>query len=197
MKNSLFRQLGLPLLLVALFLLVATTVTTHLREGAPDRSVPIQIQRDAALSEAPDQPDWLPSNPALRDLPFARFIEEAAADSNIEPELLHALVHVESTYNPDARSSKGAVGLVQLKPSTARSVGVHDVEDPLENLKGGARYLREQLDAFGRLDLALSAYNAGPTAVRRYKGIPPYGQTQAYVPKVMKRYKALKNHRDN
>lgn len=197
MKTSLFRQLGLPLLLVALFILVATTVTTHLREGAPDRSVPIQIQRDAALSEDPDQPDWLPTNPALRDLPFARFIEEAAADSNIEPELLHALVHVESTYNPDARSSKGAVGLVQLKPSTARSVGVHDVEDPLENLKGGARYLREQLDAFGRLDLALSAYNAGPTAVRRYKGIPPYGQTQAYVPKVMKRYKALKNHRDN
>lgn len=197
MKNSLFRQLGLPLLLVALFLLVATAVTTHLREGVSDRSVPIQVQRDAALPETSDQPDWMPTNPALKDLPFARFIEEAAADSNIEPELLHALVHVESTYNPDARSSKGAVGLAQLKPSTARSVGVHDLEDPLENLKGGARYLREQLDAFGRIDLALSAYNAGPTAVRRHKGIPPYGQTQAYVPKVMKRYKALKNHRDN
>jgi hypothetical protein len=104
--------------------------------------------------------------------------------------LFQALVKVESGFNPAAVSPAGAKGLAQLMPDTARGLGV-DIDDPRENLEGGARYLLTQMEAFGALDLALAAYNAGPQAVRKYGGVPPYAETQAYVTRVLAEFDRL------
>ena len=104
----------------------------------------------------------------------------------LEPALLHAVISAESAYNPQARSPKGARGLMQLMPDTARRFGVSDPDDPTENLHGGARYLRWLLDSFTDLRLALAAYNAGEGAVQRYgNAIPPYPETRTYVRRVI------------
>lgn len=129
---------------------------------------------------------------ALGTLPFAAQIEQAAEAGGIEPELLHAVVNAESAYNARAVSSRGALGLAQLMPETARDYGVADALRPADNLRASARHLRTLLDRFGRLDLVLSAYNAGAGTVTRYGGVPPYPETRAYVPRVSGRYEALK-----
>ena len=98
-----------------------------------------------------------------------------------------AQIHQESGWNPGAVSPKGATGLAQLMPGTADYLKV-DPADPIENLDGGARYLLEQMAAFGSLELALAAYNAGPEAVRKYDGVPPYAETQSHIVKVMAVY---------
>jgi soluble lytic murein transglycosylase-like protein len=121
---------------------------------------------------------------------FAPIVAKAAADSGLPEDLLHAMVQVESNYNPSAVSRKGAVGLMQLMPDTARQYGVADARDPVANLVGGARYLRDLLALFKNdLSIALAAYNAGPGAVlKNGSSIPPYAETQRYVPKVMDLY---------
>lgn len=120
-----------------------------------------------------------------------RFVEEAAAKYHIEPALLHAVIWAESAFNHKAVSRVGARGLMQLMPKTAKSLGegrALDFRFPKKNIMAGAKYLREQINAFqGDVRLALAAYNAGPTAVRKYKGIPPYKETREYVRKIMKR----------
>ena len=98
-----------------------------------------------------------------------------------------AMIKVESNYTQGAVSHAGALGLAQLMPGTATYLGV-DPADPIENLDGGARYLLEQMAAFGSLELALAAYNAGPEAVRKYDGVPPYAETQSHIVKVMAVY---------
>ncbi len=194
MKKQSNSEILLLSLLVICLMLASTLVTTHLREA---RELPLTPESPIE-SEVLDEttPEWEPSNPILKYLPFAQLIDEAARASDLDPELLHALVETESTYNADARSPRGARGLTQVLPSTAKSLGIEDVHDPKENLRAGARYLKQQLDRFGTLDLALSAYNAGPTAVRKYRAIPPYKETRKYVPKVIKRYKELKAARN-
>lgn len=192
-KQSNFKILLLPLLVICL-MMASTLLTTHLREArelpvTPESTIESEVLDETTL-------EWEPSNPILKYLPFAQLIDEAARASDLDPELLHALVETESTYNADARSPRGARGLTQVLPSTAKSLGIEDVHDPKENLRAGARYLKQQLDRFGTLDLALSAYNAGPTAVRKYRAIPPYKETRKYVPKVIKRYKELKAARN-
>ena len=124
---------------------------------------------------------------------YSPFIAQAAAETALSPELLHAVVQVESAYNPIAMSSKGAVGLMQLMPATATRMGVTDRRDPLANLRGGARYLSQLVTLFdGELPLALAAYNAGEQAVQRHeRKIPPYAETQAYVSAVLRRYAEL------
>lgn len=102
-----------------------------------------------------------------------------------------AMIRVESGYRQEAVSSAGATGLAQLMPETARVLRV-DASDPVQNLEGGARYLLAQLARFGSLELALAAYNAGPEAVEKYQGIPPYAETTAHVRKVMAEYHRLK-----
>lgn len=129
---------------------------------------------------------------ALGSLPFAHQIDEAARAGGIEPELLHAVVQAESAYNPRAVSPKGALGLAQLMPSTARMYGVSDALKPADNLRASARHLRDLIDQFGDLRLVLSAYNAGAGAVTKYGGVPPFPETRAYVPKVSERYESLK-----
>jgi soluble lytic murein transglycosylase-like protein len=114
--------------------------------------------------------------------PYAAEITAAAKKHGIDPALLAGLVKQESNFNPTAGSPAGARGLTQLMPGTAAGLGVTDVLDPLQSLDGGAKYLRQQLDAFGGdVTRALAAYNAGPGAVQRYGGVPPYAETQNYV----------------
>lgn len=108
----------------------------------------------------------------------------AAQETGIDPNLFLALVNQESRFNPNAVSPVGAIGLTQLMPGTAQDLGV-DPNDPLANLYGGARYLRQQLDTFGDPKLALAAYNAGPGAVQKYGGVPPYEETQNYVSTIL------------
>ena len=117
--------------------------------------------------------------------PFAAAITAAASKHGVDPTLLAGLVKQESNFNPDAGSPAGAQGLTQLMPATAASLGVTDVHDPAQALDGGAKYLRQQLDRFGGdTARALAAYNAGPGAVERFGGVPPYAETQSYVRKV-------------
>jgi soluble lytic murein transglycosylase-like protein len=118
---------------------------------------------------------------------YAELIRTVAREEQVDPALLHAVITVESGYNARALSPKGAVGLMQLMPDTARRYAVSDIWDPVENLRGGARYLRDLLGMFNdNLTLAVAAYNAGEKAVIRHgHRIPPYSETQNYVPKVL------------
>lgn len=121
-----------------------------------------------------------PPDPELADA-----IDRHALARDLEPRLVQALVQVESGYNRKARSNKGAMGLMQLMPGTASDLAVADPWDPEQNLRGGTSYLRQMLDRFGGLELALAAYNAGPEAVVKYGGVPPYEETRAYVRRVL------------
>ena len=121
---------------------------------------------------------------------YAETVANLSARYDLSPALLEALVWQESRWRENAISPAGARGLAQLMPNTARYLGV-DPDDPHANLEGGARYLREQIDRFGNLELALAAYNAGPNRVIRSGGIPPFRETQNYVASIMGR---LSNH---
>jgi len=122
---------------------------------------------------------------------FAVTVDRIAAEHSLPPQLIHSVIRVESNYNPYAVSNKGALGIMQLIPETARRFGVKNAFDPEENIQGGAKYLRYLLDLFhGDYSLALAAYNAGEAAVTRYGGIPPYPETQNYVVEVGRRLEA-------
>ncbi len=112
-----------------------------------------------------------------------------AKSAELEPDLVRAVIQVESSFNPRARSHKGAMGLMQVMPVTATMYSVSDPYDPDQNVGAGTRYLRKMLNSFGTLELALAAYNAGPTAVTRFGGVPPYPETRDYVEKVMRLYR--------
>ena len=117
-------------------------------------------------------------------------IETHARSQGLDPELVKAVVFVESSYDPAARSNKGAMGLMQLMPATANSLQVDNPYNPDDNLRGGTIYLRRLLDRFGGdLELALAGYNAGPQAVDRYRGLPPYPETHDYVDRVMRLFR--------
>jgi soluble lytic murein transglycosylase-like protein len=117
--------------------------------------------------------------------PFAAEIDAAAARNGVDPALLRGLIRQESNFDPTAKSPAGAIGLCQLMPATAAGLGVTNPSDPVQNIEGGAKYLKQQLDRFGGdVSKALAAYNAGPGAVQRYNGVPPYAETQTYVQRV-------------
>lgn len=125
---------------------------------------------------------------------FGPLIAQAAEQAGVDPALFDALVAAESSYDPMARSRAGALGLSQLMPETARSLGVENPLDPWQNLQGGATYLSQMLKRFGGdPKLALAAYNAGPGAVQKHGGIPPYAETQKYVERVLNFYESRRN----
>ena len=117
---------------------------------------------------------------------FDNFIISASARHSIDPDLIRAVIKTESDFNSNARSPKGAMGLMQLMPDTARQHNVLDAYDPLDNIEGGVRHLRLLLSRYrGNLELSLAAYNAGINAVERHGGIPPYAETRQYVRRVL------------
>lgn len=185
------HQLGISILLLALApASVAEVRVKTLADGSRMISNESQKQRARRVSTR------------LLPVPEARIkalISQYARQKGMSPRLVQAVVQVESGYNPRALSSKGAMGLMQLMPETAKELRVRNAYDPDQNIRGGTEYLSQQLDRFGSLSLALAAYNAGPTAVSRYGGIPPYRETQDYVRKVLALYlrnppEALREH---
>ena len=134
------------------------------------------------------QPIALPgpvASVALQALPYGDIVQQIAAAEGVPAKLVHAVIQVESNYQERARSPKGAMGLMQLMPDTARQYAVADPYDPRANIEAGTRYLRSLMDRYP-LSLALAAYNAGAAAVDRFRGIPPYAETRDYVARILK-----------
>jgi len=134
----------------------------------------------AGVSELPRVSPFDPE-PGVRAL-----IARIARDQKVDPRLVEAMVKVESNFDPFAVSSKGAMGLMQLMPKTARRYQVGNTFDPVENLRGGTRYIKELMERYGEIRLALAAYNAGEEAVDRYGGVPPFRETREYVVRILR-----------
>lgn len=129
---------------------------------------------------------------------YHRLIEKIADSHQIDPDLIKAIVKAESSYNPQAISDAGAVGLMQLMPATAAELGVADSFNPEENLRGGIKYYKKMLRRFkGDIELALAAYNAGSSAVITHKGVPPYKETLKYIERVKTYYEEYKDQADS
>jgi soluble lytic murein transglycosylase-like protein len=162
----------------------------HYTDVPDDNRYKLLVMSPNDLTESGDR-----YNPALlaRATQYDSIIEKAALSSAVEPNLLRAVIVVESGFNSRAVSKRGAVGLMQLMPATASRFGVANRYDPSQNIHGGAKYLKFLMDRFGQdVRLALAAYNAGEEAVDRNGGqIPPFSETMAYVPRVLKIYRML------
>jgi soluble lytic murein transglycosylase-like protein len=148
-----------------------------------------RLDPGAVTYAVPDAPQFRSTRPATSRVmreQFEPLVQEHAARHSLRPDLVRAVIQVESGFNPGATSPKGAMGLMQLMPATARELGVRNPYDPTDNIRGGTAYLRQLLDRYGgNEELALAAYNAGSSAVDRYdRQVPPYRETQDYVRKV-------------
>jgi soluble lytic murein transglycosylase-like protein len=161
--------------------------------GSPSPSATSSTTFDQQLSQATDAQATSASTSSTTvdsvgsgSVPYEQLIDSAAQKYGIDPAVLKGLIKQESGFNPNAGSPAGAQGLTQLMPGTASAMGVTDLHDPAQSIDGGAHYLKMQLDRFGGdYSKALAAYNAGPGAVQRYGGVPPYSETQNYVKNVL------------
>lgn len=148
----------------------------------------VSFEQRVAAKIQPEASKWaaqLPAN-ALR-INCQEFIQAAADKHKLPPELITAVIHAESNFNPKAQSPVGASGLMQINEITRKHLKLNNIWDPRQNIAAGSFYLRQLLNRFnGNMTLAIAAYNAGPGAVSKYKGVPPYRETQNYVRKVMK-----------
>lgn len=150
------------------------------------------VRRIAQITGQPPAAGWqLPPAPSS----FASVVSANAKALGVDPALVKAIIANESGFDPNATSKTGAQGLMQLEPQTAAELGVGNAYDPAQNIWGGTRYLRGLLERFhGDVRLAVAAYNAGPGAIEKYGGVPPYAQTQAYVDNVLESYRKYKRH---
>jgi soluble lytic murein transglycosylase-like protein len=181
-------------------------VTRRIAEITGQNTVPVPTQQAAAgvsfasmVASAMNPGGSAPSSPSAgAPAPVApeqidRLVGANASAWGVDPALVKAIIANESGFNPGATSKTGAQGLMQLEPSTAAGLGVADAYDPAQNIWGGTRYIRGLLDRFhGDLRLAVAAYNAGPGAVEKYGGVPPYAETQTYVENVLDSYQKYK-----
>jgi soluble lytic murein transglycosylase len=166
----------------AIYAFVDAQGVTHFtnRPQHDKRYRPVRLKDDLVLR---------PKHRAPQSRVYDPLIGDAAKNQGIPPALVKAVIAAESAFDSDAVSHKGAQGLMQLMPDTAQEMGVDDPFEPAQNLRGGASYLRSLIDRYGDLGRALAAYNAGPSAVDRYNGIPPFPETQDYVDRVLTYYR--------
>jgi soluble lytic murein transglycosylase-like protein len=180
---------------------IGETIVLTLRSGGEvtlDKGLIEKIEADEVPHPEPAPADQQPAQPSpeaqpavergslLRDTAYAGLITAAAEAHGVDPILVQALIQVESNYKPRARSSKGAMGLMQLMPSTARQYNVRNAYDPKANINAGVQKLKSLLEKWeGNIALALASYNAGEGAVSKFNGIPPYRETQKYVSKIL------------
>ncbi|HKC16045.1 MAG TPA: lytic transglycosylase domain-containing protein [Steroidobacteraceae bacterium] len=170
--------------------------TTHFSNVPDDARYRLIVRTPPVAVAGAETPDarraasWL-----SRSTDYDAAIARAAQTANVRPELVRAVIVVESGFNPRAISRRGAIGLMQLLPTTARRYGAFNAFDPEQNIRAGALYLSDLIARFGekKLELVLAAYNAGENAVEKYgRHVPPYRETRAYVPNVLKMYEALR-----
>jgi soluble lytic murein transglycosylase-like protein len=162
--------------------LVRSVIVTPRAVGSRQVAGTVVAPRVVAASAVPPEASTVETATGLDQT-----VEQIAAKHDLPPQLIHSVIKVESNYNPFAVSSKGALGLMQLIPATARRFGVSDVFNPVQNIEGGAKYLRYLLDLYGNdFPLALAAYNAGEGAVAKFGGVPPFLETRNYLTLVRK-----------
>lgn len=150
----------------------------------PTTRVNAQIYTNTASAVSPKKDEDYSSKTKIKEL-----ISRVSQKHGVDEKLVNALVNQESGFNPNAKSRVGAMGLMQLMPSTAKGLGVTNPMDPEQNVEGGVKYLKSMLDRYnGNIILALAAYNAGPGAVDKYDGVPPYKETQNYVKSILSSY---------
>ena len=189
-----FLRIGLPLVLVAVWGILPPGVSADVYRYVDDAGV-IHFTNHP-VDHRFERVRVVPSGSrrgrqrAPRIARYDNLISRLGREHSVEPALVKAVIAAESNFDPKAVSRKGAQGLMQLMPGTARLLGVEDAFEPEQNVSGGTRYLRKMLTRYGDMTRALAAYNAGPEAVDRYRGVPPYPETQDYVDRVLTYYVA-------
>jgi hypothetical protein len=159
----------------------------HLKGGTAE------VQVDDIVGIEPEEVFQPVEEPLSDKTPFARLIRAAADRYRMDADLIHCVIAIESNFDPKAVSPKNARGLMQLMPQTATRFGVQDIFDPEENINAGTRYLRQLMDKYNNLTLALAAYNAGPERIDQYgRRVPPYLETMKYVQRIAKSYAKIK-----
>lgn len=148
-----------------------------------------QVSLNRALEEAAALQSNIPTSKTSTKSQVLNVVNQISKKYNVDEKLVQALIKQESGFNPKARSKAGAMGLMQLMPSTAKNLGVQDPYNMVQNVEGGVKYLKSMLNKYnGNVILALAAYNAGPNAVDKYSGVPPYKETQNYVRSILANY---------
>jgi soluble lytic murein transglycosylase-like protein len=193
MPFRLLRELGLAILAVGLTLSARAQIVA-VGDGAKQVFINVTPEElKGLLRTEKSRVIAISAYPSLRSVPRPRFlgadVEELVAETarryEVDPALVRAIIQVESSGNQWAVSHKGAIGLMQVVPETGRQLGANNLFDPQENVEAGVKYLKQLLDSYrGNLHLSLAAYNAGPKAVERHGGVPPYRETQQYVRRV-------------